>query len=513
LAINNYLVIGVNPANNETNVPVDKNIVVTFSKHMDQASLNSSNLVLQEVNGAIVPYTMTYNSDLITATLNPGTDLQSGKEYQLQIVGTPSGIKSITGDYMTASRSFEFTTKFTAALSAPTNLVSAVDSGFVTLRWERPATYDTSLPLTYEVQISTSNDPLAAPVWPSTGDINKTNGTIINVPKKLAEGNYYAYVRATNGQEISDWVSVQFLVEAAVTSPTPTQPAPDSGGGDIFSFNVVDTYPRRDDVDVTPEKVMVVFSSNVDPTTVTENTVYIIKKEDKQNLSLLDFMTEYSSDKKVPATLEPMTVPNMVTLTATLEDDAEYTVVIRNTVKSVDGAGLGIDYHWSFMTKFSQIYGDAEMIKNDLGPIGSRLSNKILFKTMRDNSIHAYNIVSQTSTFNAVDYEGGKAPYYVHQYVRFRTAYDLILNGQIQQSSGSGSAVQLGDLRIDKKTSGSTQQSFSLRDFKERIKPWEDAIHGHNNRGYAKPVSVVKGETGATYPDFLTRSEFRDLGQ
>ena len=511
LAINNYLVIGVNPANTETGVAVDTQIKITFSKHMDQTTLTPSTLILKKTNGGIVEYSMTYNSSTMTTLLTPKNELEPGSEYQLEIVGTSAGIKSITGDYMSVSRTYEFTTAYGVSLSAPTNLVVSVENGYPTLTWSRPADYDTSKVLTYEIQISTSNDPLITPIWPSTGDINQTNATTLNVPKKLAEGNYYAHIRVLDGETESEWASIQFVVEPPATVPSPGGP-PNGGGGDIFSFNVVETYPRRNDVDVTPEKIIIVFGDNINPDTVTEDTIYIVKKPDKDHLSFVDFMTEYAPSKKVSATIEPMTTPNIVVLTSTLEDDAEYTVIVRETVQSTNGAKLGMAYHWSFMTKFSRLYGDAEMIRSDLGPMAARLSNKTLYKAMRDNSIHAYNIVSQTANFNPADYEGGKAPYYVHQYVRYRTSYDLLLNGQIQETSGSGSAIQLGDLRVDKKTS-SSQQQLSLRDFKERIKPWEDAMHGYNNRGYAKPSVVVRGENVESYPDFLTRTEFRELGQ
>lgn len=510
MPINNYLVIGVNPTNNETSVPTDKGIVITFAKHMDQATLTSSNLVLKEVNGESVSYTLSYDTGNMTATLSPTTNLKAGTQYQIQIMGTATGVKSITGDYIGTSKTYEFTTKFGVALSPPVSLKAAVDTGFVTLNWERPADYDPASALSYEIKVSTSNDVLNPSIWPSVGDINKTIGLVLNVPKKLSEGSYYAYVRALNEVEISEWAMVQFAVQAPVIVPSPSQPG--AGGGDMFSFDVVDTYPRRDDVDVTPGQVMLVFSSDVDASTINVDSIYIIKKEDKQDLNLLDFMTDYSPTKKITATIEPITNPKMVVLTATLEDDAEYTAIVRESVKNSTGSSLGIAYHWSFMTKFTSLYGDAEMIKGDVGGFIARMSNKILYKTMRDNSIHAFNITSQTANFQPEDYEDGKAPYYIHQYVRYKTAYDLLMNGYIQSSNGTGASVTLGDLTVDKKSSQADISSL-LKEFKERIKPWEDAIHGHNNRGYAKPSVVVRGENVETYPDFLTRTEFNELGQ
>lgn len=515
MPLNNYLVIGVNPANNETTVPTDKAVVITFSKHMDVASLTTSNLVLKEVNGDIVPYTMTYSANIMTATLTPSVNYNPGTQYQLKIVGTADGIKSITGDYMGVSRSYEFTTSFTSSLSYPTNLSASVDSGFVTLTWQRPADYDIGSVLSYEVNISSSNDPLSAPMWPSTGDINQTHATVLNVPKKFSEGNYYAHIRALHGDDTSEWTSIQFLVEAPATVPAPTLP-PDNGG-DIFSFDVLDTYPRKDSVDVTPQQVMIVFGADVDPATATEDSIYIIKKEDKDELSLIDFLTDYSPAKKVEATLEPIVTPNIVVLSATLEDDAEYTVIVRETVANSTGGALGIAYHWSFLTKYTQLYGDPALVRQDLGGLSDSVSDKQLYQFLSESTKYAYQIASLSAAFDSTLYANGAAPYYMHQYVRFRTVYNLIINSQLNAGGAAGftTDVTLGDLTVSKEASGGASLSDVLAELKVGMKQFMDMIQGHNNRGYAKPIVVIRGENAEAYPDFLsgTRSEFPELGQ
>ena len=509
MPINNYLVIGVNPSNHETNVDISISIKITFAKHMDVSTLTTSNLVLRKVNGSIVTCSIAYDSDRLQVTLQPQVNLENGTQYELQIVGGENGIKSITGDYLAADRFYEFTTSYQVSLSPPTSLNVTVDNGYPTVTWSQPVQYNPALPLTYEVKISTSSDPLAPAIWPGQGDVNKTGATILNVPKKLEEGNYYAYVRAENSEGISDWASFQFAVVNTTTPPSGEEPNPG------FVFEVVETYPKRDAVDITPEKIYILFSDNVDETTIHENTVYIVKGG-KENLSYFDFLTDYSPSKKVNATIDPITSPtNMVSITpatGALEDDAEYTVVIRETVKDKNGSALGAAYYWSFMTKFTRLYGDPEMIRSDIGSFVINLSDKMIYKRLRDISQYAYDVVSQRDDFNASDYENGKAPYYVHKYVSYQAAYDLILNGYLQQSSGMGSSVSLGDLTVDKK-SGEVNITSILEELKRRMKPWEDLLHGHHNRGYAKPTIAVKGETGAPYPEFLTRTEFQELGQ
>jgi hypothetical protein len=134
---------------------------------------------------------------------------------------------------------------------------------------------------------------------------------------------------------------------------------------------------------------------------------------------------------------------------------------------------------------------------------------------MSDNSEQAYQLVSNTDNFLASDYADGKAPYYIHQYVRYRTSYDLLLNSQLHSKTGTDftKEVKLGDLTIQKEQAGgSASISGILSGLQEKIKIYLDELHGHHNRGYAKPAVAVRGENIEAYPDFLTRAEFSDLG-
>lgn len=613
MPVNNYLVIGVNPTNNETTVPLNKEIVVTFGKHMNLDTLTPATLVLKEVNGPIVPYKMTYVNVTMTARLVPEQDLKPGTQYQLQIVGTSNGVQSITADYLGASRSFEFTTSYSVSLSPPTNLTVTVTDGYPVLQWEVPADYDTAHPLSYEAEISMSNTEDMLTIWPGVGDINKTNATELNVPKKLSNGNYYAYVKAVNGNNVSEPAMYQFYVEPPAEIPTPVTPLPGAGGNgtggrDIFSFDVLDVYPRKDEVDIMPENIIVVFDTEVDQETLTEESIYIIKKEDKANLTLIDFMTAYSPANRVPLgkvleeepveeepidetpeepvveepteeiptdgeeitvdafaddedivtnpaetpeeaedpATEPeepisgeepveepeepveepeeelvvlptgitLTAPNVLTLEAELENDAEYTVIIRDSVKNTNGGSLGGTYHWSFVTKYSRLYGDAKKVRQEIGSLSDNITDKVLYRFMSDSTEYVYQLLQNMSTFDANLYEEGAAPYEVHEYVRLRTAYNLLLNSQLFASAdGITTDISLGDLKVVKEAGGAMETTRMAADLKNRMKVMMDLMQGHHNRGYAKPISVSRGENIEPYPDFLTRAEYKDLGQ
>lgn len=506
LFVNNFLITGVNPANNEKGVAVNTPITIQFAVDMDITSLTKSNIILRKVNGGIIEYSLQYINVTKRTTVIPLEPLESGTKYQLQIVGGTVGVKSITGTHLGETRAYLFTTNHQVLLTAPASVAASVSNGFVTVTWAQPDQYDPALTLSYELMISRSSLVTDPPIWPSVGDINFTGGTTLSIPKQLSDGNYYAFVRAKNNSGISEWSSYQFHVAASEGAHLPSPSPVDSGS----MFEVVETYPKANAVDITPESITLIMSAAIDQDSVDENTVYIVPKVKQNNFTMIDFLTEFAPNKRIES--EVQVVGNIMIINAALEEDREYTVVIRESVKSVDGETLGEPYAWSFMSKFSILYGDSESIRDDVGTAFTHLSDKTLYKYMRDISRYAYEVVSRRVDFNPSDYEDGRAPYYVHQYVRFQVAYDLTLNAHMQQSAGSGSSVRLGDLTVDKRSEG-VDVTGLLQALKDKIRPWRDLLHGHHNRGYAKPVSVVKGENGAAYPDFLTRAEYRELGQ
>ena len=57
-----YLVLGVNPTTNESNVELNKKVTISFAKHIDTDTLNASTVRLRVVNGDFIEYTGKYNN-------------------------------------------------------------------------------------------------------------------------------------------------------------------------------------------------------------------------------------------------------------------------------------------------------------------------------------------------------------------------------------------------------------------------------------------------------------------
>lgn len=505
MGVNDYMVNSYQPASGSINVPLNSSIVVKFSEFMDRKTINTDNIKLNVAqSGESVAIDISHEQQEKMMTVKPKTSLSENTTYVLTIKGGPNGIATPLNGYTLAKdKTMSFTTKVEQKAGVLTGLNSETYHGIVTLSWDK---VESDSEVTYSIEVR-SEDVI---VWPeATGD-GQTKHTEFMIPKKFEPGAYTASVRANSGSTESISASSEFVIaeEQKDDEDTPKDDSIDAPIQDIFSFGVEDVYPRDGAVHITPESVVILFDDDVDESTVTNETVYVVNGKNKANIGILDLMTKYNHSKSVGnMTLE--TQDNFIKISGSFLPNAEYTVIVKGEVKSKSGNALGRTYSMSFLTEFPRLYGDAELIRSDIGGFVSGISDRILYKIMRDNSEYAYDVASQSGAMAANT--ANSAPLFVHQYVRYKTAYDLMVNAQIKETSSTGSKISLGDLSVDKDNSTSNTQSL-MRDFKDLIKVWEDALRGQSNRGYAQTRSVVKGEN-TTYPAFLTRAEYRELGE
>jgi hypothetical protein len=91
------------PAAGATGVPTSTTVTATFSKAVQQSTIN---FVLQDALNNPVAATMTYNAATLTATLTPSASLAPSTTY----TATVSGATDTAGDVMTSPFSWSFTT-------------------------------------------------------------------------------------------------------------------------------------------------------------------------------------------------------------------------------------------------------------------------------------------------------------------------------------------------------------------------------------------------------------------
>lgn len=89
------------PAYNATGVPVDTTIDVTFTKRVDEATLDSSTFFLMK-GMSIIPGSISYDDLTATATFTPGSSLVELGGYEMVI----KGVMSVDGDQLSADVPF-----------------------------------------------------------------------------------------------------------------------------------------------------------------------------------------------------------------------------------------------------------------------------------------------------------------------------------------------------------------------------------------------------------------------
>lgn len=324
------------------------------------------------------------------------------------------------------------------------------------------------------------------------------------------------FLTATNYYEFATEPS-EFI---APTEPDPTDPVDPTDPTDptdpidpVMLLEVMATYPKDGAVNVTPSAIKVLLTSAIDPLTATNQSVYLIKKRKPAELNTLDLMTEFASEASILTPLNLVTLENANTMISIslnegdLEANTEYTLIVRESI-GTGSSTLGITFASSFYTAITPLYVDPEKLREDMRSFLSNIPDLALYRRIQDASIEARDIISSRDPL--IDLTKN-LPNYVEQYVKHKAAYELIVNAYLQDSKTAGSSRSLGDLTVNKE-SGQADITKMLRELKDRIKPWLDQVHGHNNRGYAKPSGVVRGENIETYPDFFTRTEFTELG-
>lgn len=555
-----FLVLGVDPTTNEANVPVDKKIVVSFAKPMSLATLNSNTIRLKKVNGEYVSYEGKYDHRSKEYTITPSKKLENGIQYQVIVVGGEEGVLSVDDNYLSATATYEFTTKVEkGSLPKIANLKLKQDYLFIHAEWEMsshvdgsttlPSSFpiklghiDPSYPLTddydikFYVKLSHSKDPEASGVWPDTYQEGITISGSFFIPYKAEENkHYYVHVQGRVGDRKTNWVTSQIFIEefGSNTGEGGSVVDPDEGDGannpptevtppSLNQLEVVDYGPKNDEI-ITPHEFIVVFNKELktieeEPekdTPLHDEWIYIVEGPRKDNLSLFDLRGRYSYASSIGGkAYVDEDNKNMLVLSlegVELAHDRPYTVVLSKETETNEGEKIGYTQVFGFTTEPEHFYGDFEHIKTSLGSYDVFPSDQFIQKLMKKYSQYVYDVWSIQTTFTP-----NEIPYYIHEYVNTQAMIDGFISTGISSKMGSngGGSFTLGDLSISKGSGGGSSSEDDsglsmyriLEQLKEQLQYWEDLIHGHNNRGYAKPGATVKGEGVSPYPEYLTRS-------
>lgn len=164
----------------------------------------------------------------------------------------------------------------------------------------------------------------------------------------------------------------------------------------------------------------------------------------------------------------------------TLRNNQIYTAVIR--VK-------GEEHSLSFTSRYTPLYSTVRVIRGDFKQLFSSYTDDEILRLIHDNSKLAIETANP-----AID--ESDIPYYVRQYVRYKTELDLVTDLTISASIDIGVQEKLlGEMKITRE-----KQSPYLKDVLSivqlRLAPWESQLVGMK----AAPTGAVRAGATATYP-------------
>ncbi|MEX0982347.1 MAG: ice-binding family protein [Bacteroidales bacterium] len=216
LAITGPTVASTDPEDNATEVEIDKLILVTFSKPMDPASINSLTYSLKNEEVS-VSGTVSFNE--MTATFTPSSNLAFSKTYTGTVT---TGVKDVDGNALAEEYTFSFTTvedtgSPMVTSTQPLDNASSVDR-YVVLLAEFSEPMD---PLT----INTSTFTLVDETTQVQGTVSYSGTTAVFEPTSPLEGDMvYTATVNTGATDLAGNALASDYIWSFTTSPSSVSP-------------------------------------------------------------------------------------------------------------------------------------------------------------------------------------------------------------------------------------------------------------------------------------------------
>jgi len=311
-------VTGTNPANGQTNVPLDRILSATFSETMDPFTINNLSFQLRTGNESVLG-TVSYSG--VTATFHPVGGLLPNTVYDATILNT---VRDLAGNRMLADFAWSFTTGNAADILPPTvtSTVPSIGSVGVPVGQSLAATFSEPMnPATISNLTFTLDDGVNA----VAGTVNYTGVTaVFNPVANLAPNTVYFATITTDAEDLAgnsmlanyEWVFTTGA-EADLVRPTVTGTNPANGQSNVPLDRILSAT----------------FSKNMNPSTI-NNLSFQLRTGDESVLGTVSY-------SGVTATFHPVgnLLPNTV-----------YDAVILNTVRDLAGNSMLANFAWSFTT-------------------------------------------------------------------------------------------------------------------------------------------------------------------
>ena len=80
-----FVIVGMNPGEEETNIPVDTNVVIDFSQALNPETVDENSVYILNQNGTAIPVKVKLSMDKKTVTIDPVSDLAEEYEYTVVV--------------------------------------------------------------------------------------------------------------------------------------------------------------------------------------------------------------------------------------------------------------------------------------------------------------------------------------------------------------------------------------------------------------------------------------------
>lgn len=165
-----------------------------------------------------------------------------------------------------------------------------------------------------------------------------------------------------------------------------------------------------------------------------------------------------------------------------LEKFGTETRLMENQLYTVTLNVSGETSTFSFTSRYTPLYSTVKLVKSEFNRMFSVFSDDEINQLIQSNSILALEFANP-----AIDTQDD-IPYYVKQYVRYKTQLDLITSLLIERSSQAGSSEKrLADLNIVKEYKTPELEGI-LKIIERRLAPWEAQLSGMK----ARPTGSIR---------------------
>jgi len=394
-------------------------IVVFFSEDMDPATIATSNFVVKDADGTVVPGSMLYIG--VTAVYTPTRRFVANSAYSIT-VGT--GVRSLGGIPLGKAKTWSFNTPDPSDLTGVLVSVSSV----------APATYAMDVPLNSGVNVTfgqimdpaTVNSSTVSLVAPDgtavAGEVHYTGVTASFVPHSSMIPNTTYRLTVSNAVKSLSGVAMDQAYRSSFTTGTSTLASPPQ---------VIFNAPADGDSNVSLTGTMLVdFDQPMDTTTINAS-----------NITLTDAFGRNIEGSVVYTGSTAVFTPD-----APLSPLTQYTLDVSGAVTSSGGAQMEDDYSISFTTTDFSNGPAPSVVFTNPAPWQSNASrydaiSAAFSQTLDPTSLDGTTVQLQAPDGSlvpgSVSYLGNVVSFTPTAPLAFGTHYTMILSGAIKAVDGA----------------------------------------------------------------------------